>query len=178
MTHGGVSAACASSTPRPAPTRGRASRTSARATSCASPPTRPLHLEGLDLTLNVWDGVVDIVTPFYPRAELVSECRPVDEAPATIEVAVRYQACDDASCLAPKTERFSLDVGLEPVDMPNLSFHGETGQRKSAMDGAPHLRKLVLRQLRRHPLGALRSIVNQVRLRIAGELRARRGRST
>ncbi len=61
--------------------------------------------------------------------------------------------------------------------MPNLAFHGETGQRKSAMDSAPHLRKLMLRQLRSHPLGVVRSIFNQIRLRIAGELRLRRGKT-
>ncbi len=137
------------------------------------PPTRPLRLEGLDLTLNVWDGVVDIAVPFYPRAELVSECRPLDHESVPVDVTVHYQACDDASCFAPKTERFPLDVGLEPVDMPDLAFHGETGQRKSAMEGAPHLRRLILRQLRRHPLGALRSIAQQIGLRIGAMRRTR-----
>ncbi len=138
------------------------------------PETRPLRLEGLDLTLHVWDGVVDVVVPFYPRAELVSECRPVDHDSVPIEVTVHYQACDDASCFAPRTERFVLDVGLEPVDMPDLAFHGETGQRKSSMEGAPHLRGLILRQLRRHPLGFARSIVQQVGLRLAARRRGGR----
>ncbi|MGH0030840.1 MAG: protein-disulfide reductase DsbD domain-containing protein [Myxococcota bacterium] len=137
-----------------------------------APPTRPLHLAGLDLTLNVWDGGVDIAVPFYPRAEIVSECRPVDEEAVPVDVTVRYQACDDATCFAPKTETFHLDLGREPVDMPDLAFHGETGQRKSTMDGAPHMRRLILRQLRRHPLGVLRSVVQMVGLRIAARKRA------
>jgi len=88
-------------------------------------------------------------------------------------VTVRYQACDDATCLMPRIDRFRLEVGLESVDMPNLSFHGETGQWKSTMDGAPHLRRSLLRQLRRHAIGALRSIVQQIRLRLRGERRRR-----
>jgi hypothetical protein len=138
------------------------------------PPTTPFRLDSLDLDLNVWSGSVDIAIPVYPVAELISECRPLDQDSIKIEVTVRYQACDDTACFAPKTEKLTLEVGLEPVDMPNLAFHGETGQRKSAMDSAPHLRKLILRQLRSHPLGVVRSIFNQIRLRVAGELRVRR----
>ncbi len=137
------------------------------------PPTRPLRLDGLDLTLNVWDDGVDIVVPFYPRAELVSECRPVDHDSVPIDVTVHYQACTDTSCLAPRTEHFTLDVGLEPVDMPDLAFHGETGQRKSTMDGAPHFRRLLLRQLRSHPLGFARSIFHQIALRVSAARRSR-----
>lgn len=136
------------------------------------PPTHPLRLDALDLTLHVWDGSFDIAVPFYPRAELVSECRPLDVDSVPIDVTVRYQACDDATCLIPRIERFRLEVGLEPVDMPNLSFHGDTGQRKSALNGAPHMRRLILRQLRHHPIGVLRSIFSMVRLRIAAMLRA------
>lgn len=138
------------------------------------PPTHPFTIEGLDLTLEVFEGRVDLVVPFYPRAELVSEVRPVDVESVPLEVTVRYQACDDSSCFAPKTERFTLDLALEPVDMPNLSFHGDTGQWKSEMDGAPHLRKLILRQLRQHPLGVLRSIAQQAWLRIAASFRTGR----
>jgi peroxiredoxin len=140
------------------------------------PPTQPLRLEALDLDLNVWSGVVDLQVPFYPRAELVSECRPVDRDSVPIEVTVRYQACDDATCFPPKTETFALDVGLEPVDMPNLRFHGETGQWKSEVDGVPHLRRLILRGIRRHPLGALRSFAGQVWLMLGAQLRWRLGR--
>ena len=140
------------------------------------PPTEPLRLEALDLDLNVWSGTVDLQVPFYPRAELVSECRPVDHETVPIEVTVRYQACDDALCFPPKTETFTLDVGLEPVEMPDLGFHGETGQWKSEVDVAPHMRRLVLRQFRRHPLGVLRSIAFQVQLMARARLRQLLGR--
>lgn len=137
------------------------------------PPTRPLRLAGTDLTLHVWDGAFDVAVPFYPRAELVSECRPLDHDSVPIDVTVHYQACDDTTCLLPRTETFRLDVGLEPVEMPNLAFHGDTGQRVSEMDGAPHLRRLIRRQLRRHPLGVLRSILQMIRLNLAGRRRQR-----
>ena len=88
-----------------------------------------------------------------------------------IEITVRYQACDDAMCFPPKTECFTLAVGLEPVEMPNLGFHGETGQWKSEVNVAPHMRRLILRQIRRHPLGALRSFFFQVRLMAGARLR-------
>ncbi len=137
------------------------------------PPTEPLRLEALDLDLEVWSGRVDIAVPIYPVAELVSECRPLDRDTVPIEVTVRYQACDDSSCLAPKTEKLHLELPLEPVDMPDLAFHGETGQRKASFSGAPHLRRLILRQLRRHPLGVVRSIAKQIRLEIAARQRLR-----
>jgi len=137
------------------------------------PPTEPLRLESLDLDLEVWSGTVDIALPLYPLAQLVSECRPLDRDAVPLEITVRYQACDDSACLAPRTETLQLDVGLEPVDMPNLSFHGETGQWTSPMEGAKHLRRLVLRQARKHPLGVARSILRQIRLELSARRRQR-----
>lgn len=137
------------------------------------PPTETLHLETLGLDLQVWSGVVDIAIPLYPTSELVSECRPLERESAGIDLRLRYQACDERSCFPPRSETLHLEVGIEPVDMPNLAFHGDTGQWKSSMDGAPHMRRLVLRQLRRHPLGALRSIFRQIRMQRAARRRQR-----
>jgi hypothetical protein len=137
------------------------------------PPTEPLRLPALDLTLKVWSGVVDIAVPIYPIATLISECRPLDRSTIPIELTVRYQACDDVTCLAPKTEKLRIEAELEPVDMPDLSFHGETGQRKSPFAGAPHMRRLLLRKAREQPLGALRSILGQIRLGVAARLPGR-----
>jgi hypothetical protein len=139
------------------------------------PPTEPFELPGVSVTLRVWSGVVDIVVPVYAIATLVSECRPLDRNAVTIELSVRYQACDAAVCFAPKTERLRIEVELEPVDMPDLSFHGDTGQRRAPFAGEPHMRRLVLRLLREHPLGVLRSVFGQVRLRVAARLRELRG---
>ena len=43
------------------------------------PPTTPLRLESLDVTLHVWSGTVDIVVPVYAKGELASEVRPLDQ---------------------------------------------------------------------------------------------------
>ena len=62
------------------------------------PPTTPLRLEAAGLTLPVWSGTVDVQIPVYALSRFVSECHPVDQESATLEVTVRYQACDDAVC--------------------------------------------------------------------------------
>ncbi len=105
------------------------------------------------------DGVADIAIPVYAQAELISECRPIVNDSITIQVQVNVVLSDGSSLLSPKAETLELKVFLEPVDMPKLRFHGDTGQRRSDMDSEPHFRRLVLRQFRRHPLGAIRSII-------------------
>jgi hypothetical protein len=137
------------------------------------PPTRPLRLEGLDLTLPVWDGPVDIAVPFYPVGELVSETRPLDVETATLEVTVRYQACDDQVCLLPKTEKFSLQLPLDVIDIPKIGLHLGHGQREGSYDGTPHMRRLVLRKARRNPLGLLKFLWKNVRLELGAARRRR-----
>ena len=123
----------------------------------------------------VFQGVADLAIPVYAQAELISECRPIENDSITIQVDVRVVSSDGASLLAPKTETLKLEVFLEPVDMPKLRFHGDTGQRRSDMDSAPHFRRLVLRQFRRHPLGAIRSIINTRRAQRDAKRRASEG---
>jgi hypothetical protein len=136
------------------------------------PPTEPLRLEAMDVELQVWSGTVDIVVPFYPTGELASEARPLDMPSATLEVTVRYQACDDTTCLLPKTEKMTLELPLDVVDIPNLAMHRGHGQREAAFDGAAHMRRLIWRKVRKNPLGLPRFIAKNVRL----ELEARRRR--
>ena len=135
------------------------------------PPTTPLRLASLATELQVWSGTVDIVVPFYATGELASEVRPLDMPAARLEVLVRYQACDDQVCLLPQSERFSLDVPLDVIDVPAISLHTGHGQREAEYDGTPHLRRLVLRKFRRHPLGALRFIAKNIRLELAARRR-------
>jgi len=124
------------------------------------PPTMPSGIDGQDLDLRVWKGSLDFAIPVYAQAELISECRPIENDTITIQITTRVAASDGRSRLEPKTETLTLGVFLEPVDMPKLRFHGDTGQRRSDMDSEPHFRRLVLRQFRRHPLGAIRSLIN------------------
>lgn len=137
------------------------------------PPTSALRLQGLGVDLQVWSGVVDLVVPFYAVGELASEVRPLDVDRVTLDVTVRYQACNDETCLLPRTEQLSLALPLEVIDVPNISLHTGHGQREAAYDGTPHLRRLLLRKLRRHPLGFLRFVAKNIRLELAA-LRRRR----
>ena len=135
------------------------------------PPTSALRLDELGVDLQVWSGVVDIRVPVYAVGELASEVRPLDAETASIEVTVRYQACDDRTCLLPKTERLSLELPLDVIDVPAISLHTGHGQREGGYDGTPHLRRLLLRKLRRHPLGFIRFVAKSLRLEIAARRR-------
>jgi hypothetical protein len=138
-----------------------------------TPPTEPLRLESLGVDLAVWSGVVDIVVPFYAAGDLASEVRPLDVAAVTLDVTVRYQACNDTACFLPRTERLSLRVPLDVVDVPNLSLHTGHGQREGDFDGTPHLRRLIWRKVRAHPLGFLRFVAKSIRLELAARRRRR-----
>ncbi|MCP5042443.1 MAG: redoxin domain-containing protein, partial [bacterium] len=137
------------------------------------PATETLHLKGMDLDLQVWSGRVDIVIPVYANAELLSEMRPLDDDKATIEVTVRYQACDDDTCLFPRTEKLSLEVPMAPVDVQALPFHQGHGQNEHDANSRRHMMRLVARLIRKHPIGALKSIGRQIKLDIAARRRQR-----
>ena len=82
-------------------------------------------------------------------------------------------ACDDQVCLLPKTETLRLTADLDVVDVPKLAMHTGHGQREGSYDATPHMRRMLLRSIRRSPLGFLRYVVKHVRLEIAA--RRRRG---
>lgn len=138
-----------------------------------TPPTTLLHLSSLGIDLHAWSGTVDLRVPIYGAGELVSEVRPLDQESITIDVAVRYQACDDDVCLLPKTETFSLEVPLDVIDIPNISLHQGHGQRAGRYDGTKHLVRLLARKVGAHPLGFLRFIGKSIRLELAARRRAR-----
>jgi hypothetical protein len=135
------------------------------------PPTEPLRLESLGIELPVWSGTVDLVVPFYATGELASEVRPLDWESVSLEVDVRYQACDDEVCLLPKTEKLVLDVPLDVVDVPSLGLHTGHGQREGAYDASPHMRRMLLRKIRSHPLGFLAFLFKNLRLELSALMR-------
>lgn len=138
------------------------------------PPTEPLRLEALDVELQVWSGTVDIVVPVYALSKLASELRPIDAgATVTFEVTVRYQACDDVSCLAPRSEKLRLEAPIEPIDVPTLPYFEGGGQRETRMDSQRHMRRLLLRKLRSNPRGFLRFVATTLRLEWAARRRLR-----
>ena len=137
------------------------------------PATETLRLPGLDVDLHVFAERFDVVVPIYAVGELASETRPLDQRSTAIDVTVRYQACDTETCLLPRTEKLHLEVPLDVIDIPSLSMHQGHGQREANFDGTPHLRRLLLRSVRRNPLGALRFIAKNVRLELAARRRRR-----
>ena len=141
------------------------------------PPTEALRLESMDVELQVWSGSFDIEVPFHPVGELQSECRPLDEDSVPIDVTIRYQACDDDTCLLPKTETFRFDVPLDVIDIPKLGMHMGHGQREANFDGQPHLQRLLKRKFKESPLGFLRHFLLAIRLNVAAALRRHRSSS-
>ncbi len=136
------------------------------------PPTEQLRLESLDLDLPVWSGQVDIRVPIYALSALQSECRPLDQDEIDIEVAVRYQACDDNVCLLPKSESFTITAPLETIHVQSIDLHMGHGQKEATFDGTPHLRRLLIRKIRQSPLGFVRYIFKEMGLRRAARKRA------
>jgi hypothetical protein len=140
------------------------------------PPTDTLHLQALDVALEVWSGTVDIVVPFYAQGDLASETRPLDTDTIDIEVNVRYQACTDNECLLPKTETFSFTLDMDVIDVPNLGPHRGHGQREGNFDSTPAVRRLLWRKVKKNPLGLPRFIWKNIKLELAARKRARQQR--
>jgi len=137
------------------------------------PPTEPLHLESMNVDLQVWHGTVDIAVPFYPNGELVSETRPLDSDTADIQLQVRYQACTDNECLLPKSETFTLTLPLDVVDAPNLDIHKGHGQRYGNYNPLPGLRRLAWRKFKQNPLGFPKYFLKTMRLERQAKQRQR-----
>jgi len=137
------------------------------------PPTETLRLDSMDMELPVWSGTVDIIVPFYAVGVLASETRPLDSDTAEIEVGIRYQACTDEVCFPPKTEKLVLRPELDVIDVPALGTHMGHGQREASFRGAPHMVRLMLRKLRKYPLGLPRLILKTIKLEMAAKRRGR-----
>ena len=135
------------------------------------PPSHPLRLKEPPIELNVWDGTVDFVIPFFPTGVIASEVRPLDQPSLRLEVTVRYQACNEDTCLLPRTESFLFELPLDVIDVPNISLHTGHGQREGSYDGSRHLKRLLIRKIRRNPLGFLRYIGTHIRLETAALIR-------
>jgi len=138
------------------------------------PPTETLHLEAMNVDLEVWSGTVDIVVPFYATGELASEVRPLDSDDITIEVDVRYQACTDNECLLPKTESFTLNAAMDVVDVPGLGVHLGHGQRESDYDSMPAMRRLLWRKVKSNPLGLPKYLWKNLKLELAARKRLKK----
>lgn len=111
------------------------------------PPTELLTLPGLDVPLHVWSGSVDLVVPVYADSDLFPAAKDAAPSEIQLDVSVRYQACDDRTCLIPRTQRLTLRVPLGGMEVPSLMGMGVVGQNRPVeMDSAKHFAQLNARQ--------------------------------
>lgn len=82
------------------------------------PKTKPVVFDALDVTLNVYEGNVDIAIPVSLTAEVMNWT--IRDKPESIEIplSVRYQVCSDTVCYPPKTEKLSVTVPISQLLMP------------------------------------------------------------
>lgn len=82
------------------------------------PKTRRVTLDALDVTLNVYEGIVDVAIPVSLTAEVMNWT--IRDKPEFIEIplSVRYQACSDTVCYPPKTKKLSVTVPVSQLLMP------------------------------------------------------------
>ncbi len=82
------------------------------------PATRPKTFEALGVTLDVYEGVVEIAVPVSLTAEVMNWTLP--DKPEVMEIPVRvdYQACSETVCYRPKTETLTVSAPVSPLSMP------------------------------------------------------------
>lgn len=84
------------------------------------PETTPLEFETLGVTLNVYEGVVDIAIPVSLTAEVMNWTNPNKPESISIPVKVNYQVCSDSVCYRPKSETLTVDVPVTALVMPGV----------------------------------------------------------
>lgn len=82
------------------------------------PETKSITFDKLDVTLNVYKGIVDIAVPVSLTAELMNWTLPNKPKSIDIPLTVTYQACSETVCYLPKTEKISVSVPVSQLLMP------------------------------------------------------------
>ena len=108
------------------------------------PATELLELPGVPQPLHVWSGVVDIVIPLYADSSLKAEIG----STITLELQVRYQACDDAQCFLPITRTLGLEIPVAPSVLPAISGLKDDRADRVNMDSDHHIQRLIERKRR------------------------------
>ena len=82
------------------------------------PPTYPREFPLLGVTLNVYEGVVDVAIPVTPNAEVFHRTNP--DRPEVVEVplSILYQVCSETICYTPRTEMLTLAAPFQPLLAP------------------------------------------------------------
>ncbi len=69
------------------------------------PPSKKFKLEGTDDFLDVYDGVFEIRIPFETSEK-------IPKGQYILNAKLQYQACDNKSCLFPKSIEFSIPIKI------------------------------------------------------------------
>lgn len=110
------------------------------------PPATPLVMEGLGLELPTWEGTVDIGIPITGTSDLLHVLKPLDQKAITLDLTIRYQACNSQECFLPRTVKLSLEVPLGQVIVPDLPPFQGGGLRVSPLQTGTYLTQLAARQ--------------------------------
>lgn len=84
------------------------------------PETTAMEFDALDVTLNVYEGVVDIGIPVSLTAEVMNWIIRDKPKFMDIPVTVNYQACSDTMCYLPKTVSLTVRIPVSQLIMPGM----------------------------------------------------------
>ena len=114
----------------------------------------------------------ELVVPVFAQAELISECRPIENDSIRISVTARVVVSDGQGISEVVIDDLAMVVYLEPVDMLKLRFFTVIRVKEGRLE-VLHFKRLVMRQFRNHPIGAIRSILNTRRAQRQAAKRAK-----
>ena len=72
----------------------------------------------LGVTLNVYEGVVDVAIPITPNAELFGPSNLDQPDALVVPVSVLFQVCSETICYTPRTETLSMTLPVGPLLRP------------------------------------------------------------
>ncbi len=82
------------------------------------PATHPREFPELGVTLNVYEGVVDVAIPVTPNVEVFHRSNPDRPEVVDVPLSVLYQVCSETICYTPRTETLSLAVPFQLLLSP------------------------------------------------------------
>ncbi len=82
------------------------------------PPTHTKEFPQLGVTLNVYEGVVDVAIPITPNVEVYHRTNLDRPDVVEVPVSILFQACSDTLCYTPRTEQLSLELPFESLLSP------------------------------------------------------------
>ena len=85
------------------------------------PPTHPREFPELGVTLNVYEGVVDVAIPATPNSELFNPGGQNQPEELIVPVSVLFQVCSETICYTPRTETVSLTLPVAPLLRPGAT---------------------------------------------------------